>query len=143
MGGVCHHLAFLFGVAAPFFYHGRRPECELILRHCDLADRNPFRGASLQLDSHDVSRESDFCLPHVLVYGLYHHIYDGRHGRIIAGTPPADFQMHNSLFLVAHFHTMIVGVALFGIFAGITYWFPKIFGFTLDERLGKGLFGFG
>ncbi len=56
--------------------------------------------------------------------------------------PPADFQVHNSLFLVAHFHTMIVGVALFGIFAGITYWFPKIFGFTLNEHLGKRAFWF-
>ncbi len=50
---------------------------------------------------------------------------------IFMASPPADFQVHNSLFLVAHFHTMIVGVALFGIFAGITFWFPKIFGFKL------------
>lgn len=57
-------------------------------------------------------------------------------------SPPADFQIHNSLFLVAHFHTMIVGVALFGIFAGINYWFPKIFGFKLNERLGKRAFWF-
>lgn len=56
---------------------------------------------------------------------------------VLMASPPADFQVHNSLFLVAHFHTMIVGGALFGIFAGVTYWFPKIFGFTLDERLGK------
>jgi cytochrome o ubiquinol oxidase subunit 1 len=55
-------------------------------------------------------------------------------------SPPADFQVHNSLFLIAHFHSMIVGVALFGIFAGTTYWFPKIFGFKLDERLGKRAF---
>lgn len=61
---------------------------------------------------------------------------------VFMASPPADFQVHNSLFLVAHFHTMIVGVALFGIFAGITYWFPKIFGFTLDERLGKRAFWF-
>lgn len=59
---------------------------------------------------------------------------------VLMASPPADFQVHNSLFLVAHFHTMIVGVALFGIFAGITYWFPKIFGFTLSERLGKRAF---
>jgi len=59
---------------------------------------------------------------------------------ILLSAPPADFQIHNSLFLVAHFHTMIVGVALFGIFAGITYWFPKIMGFRLDERLGKRAF---
>jgi cytochrome o ubiquinol oxidase subunit 1 len=61
---------------------------------------------------------------------------------VLMASPPADFQVHNSLFLIAHFHTMIVGVALFGIFAGTTYWFPKIFGFTLDERLGKLSFWF-
>ena len=59
---------------------------------------------------------------------------------VFLAAPPADFQVHNSLFLVAHFHTMIIGVALFGIFAGITYWFPKIIGFTLNERLGKQAF---
>lgn len=53
------------------------------------------------------------------------------------GLPPVDYQVHNSLFLVAHFHTMIVGGALFGIIAGITYWFPKITGFKLNEKLGK------
>jgi cytochrome o ubiquinol oxidase subunit I len=61
---------------------------------------------------------------------------------ILLAAPPADYQVHNSLFLIAHFHTMIVGVALFGIFAGITYWFPKIIGFRLDERLGKRAFWF-
>ena len=56
---------------------------------------------------------------------------------VIMAIPPADFQLHNSLFLVAHFHTMIVSGVLFGYFAGITYWFPKIFGFKLNEKLGK------
>lgn len=64
----------------------------------------------------------------------------GGMGGIFMASPPADFQVHNSLFLVAHFHTMIVGVALFGIFAGVTFWFPKIFGFTLDENLDKKAF---
>lgn len=59
---------------------------------------------------------------------------------VFLASPPADFQVHNSLFLIAHFHTMIIGVALFGAFAGITYWFPKIFGFTLNEKLGKRAF---
>ncbi|MGH7237380.1 MAG: cbb3-type cytochrome c oxidase subunit I, partial [Candidatus Saccharimonadales bacterium] len=56
---------------------------------------------------------------------------------VLMAVPPVDFQVHNSLFLVAHFHTMIVSGVLFGYFAGLTYWFPKIFGFTLNERLGK------
>jgi len=55
---------------------------------------------------------------------------------VLLGIPGADFQLHNSLFLVAHFHTMVIGGALFGIFAGITYWFPKVTGFRLNERLG-------
>lgn len=66
----------------------------------------------------------------------------GGMGGIFMASPPADFQVHNSLFLVAHFHTMIIGVALFGIFTGIAFWFPKIFGFKLDERLDKQAFWF-
>ncbi|HSX58322.1 MAG TPA: cbb3-type cytochrome c oxidase subunit I [Candidatus Saccharimonadales bacterium] len=56
---------------------------------------------------------------------------------VMMAVPPIDFQVHNSLFLVAHFHTMIIGGALFGIFAGFTYWFPKVTGFKLNERLGR------
>ncbi len=56
---------------------------------------------------------------------------------VIMAIPPADFQLHNSLFLVAHFHTMIIGGVVFGYFAGLTYWFPKFFGFKLNERLGR------
>jgi cytochrome o ubiquinol oxidase subunit I len=56
---------------------------------------------------------------------------------VLVAVPPADFQLHNSVFLVAHFHNVIIGGVLFGAFAGYTYWFPKAFGFVLDERLGK------
>lgn len=56
---------------------------------------------------------------------------------VMMAVPAIDFQVHNSLFLVAHFHNMIIGGVVFGYFAGLTYWFPKIFGFTLNERLGK------
>ncbi len=56
---------------------------------------------------------------------------------VFMAVPPIDFQLHNSLFLVAHFHMMIVGGVVFGYFAGITYWFPKIFGFKLNERMGR------
>ncbi len=63
-------------------------------------------------------------------------VFGGLTGVLMA-IPPADFQIHNSLFLVAHFHTMAVGGALFGIFAAFNYWFPKITGFKLDERLGR------
>jgi cytochrome o ubiquinol oxidase subunit I len=59
---------------------------------------------------------------------------------VLLASPAADFVLHNSLFLVAHFHNVIIGGVLFGAFAGYTYWFPKAFGFPLDERLGKAAF---
>jgi len=59
---------------------------------------------------------------------------------VVLAQPPADYQLHNSLFLVAHFHSMIVSGVLFGYFAGLTYWFPKMFGFLLDERWGRHAF---
>src|SRR5579863_998586 len=59
---------------------------------------------------------------------------------VLLAVPPADFVLHNSLFLVAHFHNTIIGGVVFGAFAGYAFWFPKAFGFTLDERLGKAAF---
>jgi len=55
---------------------------------------------------------------------------------VLLAVPPADFVLHNSLFLVAHFHNVIIGGVFFGAMAGYNYWFPKAFGFTLDRRLG-------
>jgi cytochrome o ubiquinol oxidase subunit 1 len=59
---------------------------------------------------------------------------------VLLAVPPIDFQVHNSLFLVAHFHNVIIGGTLFGAMAGYNYWFPKAFGFKLDERWGKASF---
>jgi len=59
---------------------------------------------------------------------------------VLLAVPPADFVLHNSLFLVAHFHNIVIPAVLFGAFAGYTYWFPKAFGFRLDERWGKRAF---
>ncbi len=56
---------------------------------------------------------------------------------VLLAVPPADFVLHNSLFLVAHFHNVIIGGVLFGLFAGIIYWFPKAFGFRLEPFWGK------
>ncbi|KQN91940.1 cytochrome o ubiquinol oxidase subunit I [Sphingomonas sp. Leaf67] len=55
---------------------------------------------------------------------------------VLLAVPPADFVLHNSLFLVAHFHNVIIGGVVFGMFAGINYWFPKAFGFKLDKKWG-------
>ena len=59
---------------------------------------------------------------------------------VLVANPPADFLLHNSLFLVAHFHNVIIGAVVFGAFAGINFWFPKAFGFRLHEGLGKASF---
>jgi cytochrome o ubiquinol oxidase subunit 1 len=59
---------------------------------------------------------------------------------VLTAVPPADFQLHNSTFLVAHFHNVIIGGVVFGLMAGYNYWFPKVFGFKLDERWGKASF---
>jgi cytochrome o ubiquinol oxidase subunit 1 len=61
---------------------------------------------------------------------------------VMMSVPAIDYQVHNSLFLVAHFHMMIVGGVVFGYMAALTYWFPKIFGFRLHEGLGKLAFWF-
>ncbi|GAA0688828.1 cytochrome o ubiquinol oxidase subunit I [Dyella marensis] len=56
---------------------------------------------------------------------------------VLLAVPPADFSLHNSLFLIAHFHNVIIGGVLFGAFAAINFWFPKAFGFKLDVFWGK------
>src|SRR5271166_3936393 len=61
---------------------------------------------------------------------------------VLFAVPPVDFVLHNSLFLIAHFHNVIIGGVLFGAFAGYTFWFPKAFGFRLEERFGVAAFWF-
>ncbi len=66
-------------------------------------------------------------------------VIGGLTGVLLAG-PPVDFVVHNSVFLVAHFHNVIIGGVIFGVLAGYNYWFPKAFGFTLHEGWGKASF---
>ena len=61
---------------------------------------------------------------------------------VLLAVPPADFVLHNSLFLVAHFHNVIIGGVVFGVFAGMSFWFPKAFGYKLDPFWGKVSFWF-
>lgn len=75
--------------------------------------------------------------PMVWFFGFITTFSIGGMTGVLMAVPAIDFAVHNSLFLVAHFHNMIIGGVVFGFMAGLTYWFPKIFGFTLNERLGK------
>ena len=61
---------------------------------------------------------------------------------VLLAVPPVDFLMHNTTFLVAHFHNMIIPGVLFGYLAGYMYWFPKAFGFKMNEPWGTAAFWF-
>jgi cytochrome o ubiquinol oxidase subunit 1 len=78
-----------------------------------------------------------FASPMYWMMGFFVTFTIGGMTGVMLAVPGIDFQVHNSAFLVAHFHNVIIGGVVFGYFAGITYWFPKMFGFTLNERLGK------
>jgi cytochrome o ubiquinol oxidase subunit 1 len=83
-----------------------------------------------------------FELPMLWTLGFMITFVIGGMTGVLLAVPPADFVLHNSLFLVAHFHNVIIGGVLFGMFAGINYWFPKAFGFKLDPFWGKCSFWF-
>ncbi|MGV8804269.1 MAG: cytochrome o ubiquinol oxidase subunit I [Polaromonas sp.] len=83
-----------------------------------------------------------FDLPMMWTMGFMVTFVIGGMTGVLLAVPPADFVLHNSLFLIAHFHNVIIGGVLFGLFAGITYWFPKAFGYKLDPFWGKCSFWF-
>jgi cytochrome o ubiquinol oxidase subunit 1 len=83
-----------------------------------------------------------FELPMLWTLGFMITFVIGGMTGVLLAVPPADFVLHNSLFLVAHFHNVIIGGVLFGMLAGITYWFPKAFGYRLDPFWGKCSFWF-
>lgn len=75
-------------------------------------------------------------LPMIWTVGFIFIFTIGGMTGVLMSMPPVDFQIHNSVFLVAHFHNVIIGGVLFGYFAGLTYWWPKTFGFKLNHRWG-------
>jgi cytochrome o ubiquinol oxidase subunit 1 len=83
-----------------------------------------------------------FTVPMLWTMGFLFTFTLGGMTGVMLAVAPADFLLHNSLFLVAHFHNVAIGGVVFGVFAGINYWFPKAFGFRLDEFWGKLSFWF-
>ena len=81
-----------------------------------------------------------FAIPMYWTMGFLTLFVIGGMTGVLMSIPPADFVVHNSLFLIAHFHNVLIPGALFGFFAGLNYWFPKAFGFRLDEKWGKRAF---
>jgi cytochrome o ubiquinol oxidase subunit 1 len=82
----------------------------------------------------------EFRTPMLFLIGFMVTFVIGGMTGVLLAVPPIDFVLHNSTFLVAHFHNVIIGGVVFGALAGINYWFPKAFGFTLDERWGHASF---
>lgn len=78
-----------------------------------------------------------FTTPMLWFLGFIAMFTTGGMAGVLMSIAPVDFQVHNSLFLIAHFHSVILPGVLFGFFAGFTYWFPKFMGFKLEERFGK------
>lgn len=80
--------------------------------------------------------KTDFKTPMLWTIGFIITFSIGGMAGVILSVPGINYLLHNSLFLIAHFHNVIIGGVVFGCFAGITYWFPKAFGFKLNEKLG-------
>jgi len=83
-----------------------------------------------------------FSVPMLWSLGFIFTFVIGGMTGVLLAVPPADFLVHNSMFLVAHFHNVIVGGVVFALMAGIDFWFPKAFGFRLHEGWGKTAFWF-
>ncbi|WP_418904894.1 cbb3-type cytochrome c oxidase subunit I [Brevibacillus laterosporus] len=75
-----------------------------------------------------------------LFFRLYSDFLIGGVTGVMLGMSAADYQYHNTMFLVAHFHYVIIPGVVFAMIAGLTYWWPKMFGFMLNERIGKWAF---
>jgi cytochrome o ubiquinol oxidase subunit 1 len=81
-----------------------------------------------------------FATPMLWFFGFISTFVLGGMTGVLLAIPGVDFQLHNTLFLVAHFHNMVIGGVVFGLFAALSYWWPKMFGYMLNERLGKWAF---
>ncbi|MGY1488063.1 cytochrome o ubiquinol oxidase subunit I [Methylobacillus pratensis] len=79
----------------------------------------------------------EFSTPIIWTVGFLITFTIGGMTGVLLAVPGADFVLHNSLFLIAHFHNVIIGGVVFGYLAGFVYWFPKAFGFKLNEKLGR------
>ncbi|MGR3951654.1 MAG: cytochrome o ubiquinol oxidase subunit I [Chlamydia sp.] len=84
----------------------------------------------------------EFATPMLWFLGFVFAFVTGGMTGVLLSIPAVDFQTHNSLFLVAHFHSMVIGGVLFALFSGFSYWFPKCTGFLLNEKLGRYAFWF-
>ena len=123
------------GVGAPHVRHRRRAAAVLLVH--DVPDRRADRGEVLQLDRHDVGGQLTFETPMLWALGFLTTFLFGGLTGIILASPPLDFHVTDSYFVVAHFHYVLFGTVVFAMFGGFYFWWPKFTGKMLDEQLGK------
>ena len=128
------HLPFIYCLAAPLLHYGRKLRMSM-----------PSSGFMTMLIAIPTGVKIfnwlftkfrgrvHFTSPMLWFFAFVLNFTIGGMTGILLSAPPVDYQVHNSLFLIAHFHGMVIGGVLFGFFAGFTYWFPKFTGFFLDE----------
>lgn len=143
MGNRLYHRAVVHRLAAPLLYDGCGRERKRLLWYHHNDYRHPDRGEDLQLAVHHVSGPHRVPFCDAVDIGFIVTFSVGGMTGVLLAVPGADFVLHNSLFLIAHFHNVIIGGVVFGCFAGMTYWWPKAFGFKLNETWGKRAFGSG
>ncbi len=133
-------IAFLgFGVwSHHMFSTGMGPIADTFFALSNHADRDPDRGEDLQLDRHDLGRLAPVPNADALRASASSPCSSSAGCRAsCTPSPPADLQQTDTYFVVAHFHYVLFGGSIFGLTAGAYYWWPKMFGRMLDERLGK------
>ena len=130
------HHPVLPGVAASLLHHGLGRQRELLLRHHDDDHLCPDGRKIFNWLFTMYRGRIKFEVPMLWTIGFMVTFVIGGMTGVLLAVPPADFLLHNSLFLIAHFHNVIIGGVVFGVMAGYNYWFPKAFGFR-STRWGK------
>ena len=128
------------GLAAPLLHHGRGANVNAIFGIASMIIAVPTGVKVYNWLFTMYGGRILFATPMLWSIGFMVTFVIGGLTGVLLAVPPADFVVHNSLFLVAHFHNVIIGGVVFGAFAGYTYWFPKAFGFRLHEGWGKAAF---
>ena len=123
--GIAHRLPRLRRVGPPHVLGRHGPDREHGVRHLDDDHRHPDRREDLQLARDDVGRRSQFTTPMLFALGFVAMFIIGGLSGVMHASPPADHQQTDTYFIVAHFHYVLFGGAIFGLFAGMYYWWPK------------------
>ena len=134
-GGDRRHLDGRLGSSHVYRRHERRAGCHFLWR--DIHDRRADGHQDVQLDRHDLRRKIAHGIPDAVRAGFLAMFLIGGLTGIMLAAVPIDWQVSDSYFVVGHFHYVLFGGSLFAIMAAYYYWFPKVTGRLMDERLAR------